>query len=167
MRRSPLHRWTPLVPIRESKYSRQNKGKLRQGKGLNGLSRRVPHKSPKTAKFKPLAHKLPPTEAKALKKGQEAVAKRSGGQCELPGCNRQDWRGLQFMHFQHHKMGGQNGEMAQFIHDPRNMALVCAVVHDIVDGRVKSNEATFMRQILEKIANHESWEQEYAKRSSA
>jgi len=63
------------------------------------------------------------------------VRRRSGNWCEVDGCVRLDWRGLQFAHIVHRGIGGRNGEAEKMIHDPRNVAHSCAYHHGVIDGR--------------------------------
>jgi len=66
----------------------------------------------------------------------KAILERSGNRCEVDGCNRLDWRGLQCAHIRHRKMGGRKGEAEDIINDPRNIAYICCYHHDLIDGRV-------------------------------
>ena len=92
----------------------------------------------------------------------EKINERSGGVCEVPGCTLRDFRGLQLCHITHRKMGGRNGDMAKIINDPRNIALLCAEHHDILDNRVKASKLRdWLTMYLKKKLDWEGWKQEF------
>jgi len=92
----------------------------------------------------------------------EILEERSGGICEAPSCTSQDFRGLQRAHITHRKMGGCNGPMAKIIGDPRNVAILCAAHHDILDGRVwKPKEKEALTRYLKELTGWEDWKQEH------
>jgi hypothetical protein len=62
-----------------------------------------------------------------------AVIERSGGICEAPGCRHV---AEVFAHIVHRGMGGRKGEAKKMIHDPRNVAHLCILHHDILDWRI-------------------------------
>ncbi len=150
MKRTPLTRKTPLKARKELRKSMQNRGKQPNSKAGQGRPAIIGRKSSKNSTLIPDATK-------------QFILKRSGGRCELPGCNREDFRGLQFAHLEHRGMGGRKGKMIAIIHDPRNVVLVCAVIHDIIDGRVKSDPLfrQYVIEILKKLSDWDSWYEEF------
>lgn len=93
----------------------------------------------------------------------EVVLQRSGGICEAPDCAGPDFRGLQHAHLLHRKMGGRHGVMERIIDDPRNVTLLCANCHDLLDGRVYSPaEAAKLSQYLKNKTDWEEWKHEHS-----
>jgi hypothetical protein len=83
------------------------------------------------------------TEYKAvcLRAGGEWVGNRCiGGKCEDCDDKNLDWRGHQFSHEIHRKLGGRHGEMRKIINHRSNIKYRCAVCHDLKDGRTKNKE---------------------------
>jgi hypothetical protein len=150
MKRTPLTRKTPLKARKGLRKTVQNRGKQPNSKA--GLRRAgiITRKPSKNSTLIPEATK-------------QFILNRSGGKCELPGCHREDFRGLQFAHIEHRGMGGRKGKMIAIIHDPRNVVLVCAVIHDIIDGRAKSDSLfrQYVIEILKKISDWDSWATEF------
>ena len=157
MKRTPLTRRTPLKARKGLRKSMQNRGKQPNSKAKQPHAGTITCGHPKKGCKRQNSSTLIPESAKQI------VLKRSGGRCELPGCNREDFRGLQFAHLEHRGMGGRKGKMIDIIHDPRNVVLVCAVIHDIIDGRVKSDPLfrQYVIEILKKLSDWDSWHEEY------
>lgn len=55
-----------------------------------------------------------------------------GAHCEDCQDKNRDWRGLQFSHTEHRKMGGTTSSQ---VHSAANVKVRCAVCHDKLDGR--------------------------------
>lgn len=150
MKRTPLTRRTPLKARKGLHKSMQNRGKQPNSKVRQGQSAIIGRKPSKNSTMIPDATK-------------QVVLKRSGGNCELPGCGREDFRGKEFAHLEHRGMGGRKGKMIAIIHDPRNVVLVCAVIHDTIDGRVKCDPQfrQYTVEILKKLSDWDSWHEEF------
>lgn len=157
MKRTPLTRHTPLKARKGLRKSVQNRGKQPNSKAGRPHAGIITHKPPKKGYKRQNSSTLIPESTK------QVVLKRSGGLCELPGCPREDFRGKEFAHLEHRGMGGRKGKMIAIIHDPRNVVLVCVVIHDIIDGRVKSDPLfrQYVIEILKKISGWESWHEEF------
>ncbi len=81
-----------------------------------------------------------------------------GGRCENLKCEfpRGDWRGLQFSHTKHRGMGGTNNPE---IHSVKNVRRLCAICHDLFDGRYgrtigRSKVIPVYTVLREKIADY-------------
>lgn len=99
------------------------------------------------------------------KKVTRQVNERSGGRCEYVRCCRPngDFRGIQKAHIVHRGLGGRHGEMEMIINDPRNIANLCAVEHDIIDRRIlvpEEERQIILEMIKEKIGWY-AWAREY------
>ena len=89
---------------------------------------------------------------------EEIIQERSDGRCEIPNCTLKDFRGLQYAHLSHKKMGGRGSSAARIINDPRNLSYLCAVHHDILDGRnYQPNLREELMSYLKEKLNWDSW----------
>jgi hypothetical protein len=103
-----------------------------------------------------------------LKKTAEIVRRRAGDACEAPGCKlRPDFRGLHLCHITHRKMGGRHGAMAEIIHDPRNVALLCGEHHDRLDRRQWTLEwqRKELEDYLKQLTGWHEWKEEHENQS--
>jgi hypothetical protein len=84
-----------------------------------------------------------------------AVLDRSGSMCEFCGAP-----GVQMSHLLHRKIGGRHGVLKAAINDPRNVAFLCLLCHNKLDGRQNGNRDSMMATLKAKI-DWTSWAQEY------
>ncbi len=88
---------------------------------------------------------------------EQIILQRSGGRCEAPECSLVDFRGFNYAHISHKKMGGRHGIAKKMFEDPRNKAYLCCPHHDILDERVEGDSEGLMLYLKEKI----DWDEWY------
>ena len=83
---------------------------------------------------------------------REAALERAGGRCEFPTCTYQRPR-LQMAHLLASGMGG-----SKFRDVLDNVAMLCEMHHDWLDGRITANGRRFENEAIIRAVLNREWE---------